>query len=59
MSQSAPETVFQACGSKKSKKKSKTEDLVKEANELAEKNKSDKVIENVVLEQEEEREFDR
>ena len=42
-----------------SKKKSKTEDLVKEANELAEKNKSDKVIENVVLEQEEEREFDR
>ena len=42
-----------------SKKKSKTEDLVKEANELAEKNKSDKVIENVILEQEEEREFDR
>ena len=42
-----------------SKKKSKTEDLVKEANELAEKNKNDKVIENVVLEQEEEREFDR
>jgi len=33
--------------------------LVKEANELAEKNKNDKVIENVVLEQEEEREFDR
>lgn len=41
-----------------SKKKSKTEDLVKEANELAEKNKNDKVIENVVLEQEEERELD-
>lgn len=42
-----------------SKKKSKTEDLVKEANDLAEKNKDSKVIENVVLEQEEEREFDR
>jgi len=42
-----------------SKKKSKTEDLVREANELTEKNKNDKVIENVVLEQEEEREFDR
>ena len=28
-----------------SKKKSKTEDLVKEANELAEKSKTDKVIE--------------
>jgi len=42
-----------------SKKKSKTEDLVKEANDLADKNKDSKVIENVVLEQEEEREFDR
>lgn len=41
-----------------SKKKSKTEDLVKEANDLAQKNKNDKVIENVVLEQEEEREID-
>lgn len=41
-----------------SKKKSKTEDLVKEANDLAQKNKNDKVVENVVLEQEEEREFD-
>lgn len=42
-----------------SKKKSKTEDLVKEANELAEKSKSDKVIENVALEQKEEQEIDR
>lgn len=42
-----------------SKKKSKTEDLVKEANELAEKSKTDKVIENVVLEQKEEQEIDR
>lgn len=42
-----------------SKKKSKTEDLVKEANELAEKGKTDKVVENVVLEQKEEQEIDR
>lgn len=42
-----------------SKKKSKTEDLVKEANELAEKSKTDKVIENVALEQKEEQEIDR
>lgn len=42
-----------------SKKKSKTEDLVKEANELAEKSKTDKVIENVTLEQKEEQEIDR
>ena len=42
-----------------SKKKSKTEDLVKEANELAEKSKIDKVVENVVLEQKEEQEIDR
>lgn len=42
-----------------SKKKSKTEDLVKEANELAEKSKADKVIENVTLEQKEEQEIDR
>lgn len=42
-----------------SKKKSKTEDLVKEANELAEKSKTDKVAENVVLEQKEEQEIDR
>ena len=42
-----------------SKKKSKTEDLVKEANELAEKSKTDKVLENVVLEQKEEQEIDR
>lgn len=42
-----------------SKKKSKTEDLVKEANELAEKSKTDKVVENVVLEQKEEQEIDR
>lgn len=41
-----------------SKKKSKTEDLVKEANELAEKSKTDKVIENVALEQKEEQEID-
>ena len=41
-----------------SKKKSKTEDLVKEANELAEKSKTDKVVENVVLEQKEEQEID-
>lgn len=41
------------------KKKSKTEDLVKEANELAEKSKTDKVIENVALEQKEEQEIDR
>lgn len=42
-----------------SKKKSKTEDLVKEANELAEKSKTDRVVENVVLEQKEEQEIDR
>ena len=42
-----------------SKKKSKTEDLVKEANELAEKSKTDKVVENVVLEHKEEQEIDR
>lgn len=42
-----------------SKKKSKTEDLVKEVNELAEKSKTDKVVENVVLEQKEEQEIDR
>lgn len=42
-----------------SKKKSKTEDLVKEANELAEKSKTDKVIENAALEQKEEQEIDR
>lgn len=42
-----------------SKKKSKTEDLVKEANELAEKSKADKVVENVALEQKEEQEIDR
>lgn len=42
-----------------SKKKSKTEDLVKEANELAEKSKTDKFIENVALEQKEEQEIDR
>lgn len=42
-----------------SKKKSKTEDLVKEANKLAEKSKTDKVIENVALEQKEEQEIDR
>jgi len=42
-----------------SKKKSKTEDLIKEANELAEKSKTDKVIENVALEQKEEQEIDR
>lgn len=42
-----------------SKKKSKTEDLVKEANELAEKSKTDKVIQNVALEQKEEQEIDR
>ena len=42
-----------------SKKKSKTEDLVREANELTEKNKNEKVVENTILEQEEEREFDR
>lgn len=42
-----------------SKKKSKTEDLVKEANELAEKSKTNKVVENVVLEQKEEQEIDR
>lgn len=42
-----------------SKKKSKTEDLVKEANELAEKSKTDKVVENIVLEQKEEQEIDR
>lgn len=42
-----------------SKKKSKTEDLVKEANELAEKSKTDKVVENVTLEQKEEQEIDR
>lgn len=42
-----------------SKKKSKTEDLVKEANELAEKSKTDKVIGNVALEQKEEQEIDR
>ena len=42
-----------------SKKKSKTEDLVKEANELAEKSKTDKVVENVALEQKEEQEIDR
>ena len=42
-----------------SKKKSKTEDLVKEANELAEKSKTDKVVENVELEQKEEQEIDR
>ena len=42
-----------------SKKKSKTEDLVKEANELAEKSKTDKVIENVALEQKGEQEIDR
>lgn len=42
-----------------SKKKSKTEDLVKEANELAEKSKTDKVVENVVLEQKEEQEIAR
>lgn len=42
-----------------SKKKSKTEDLVKEANELAEKSKTDKAVENVVLEQKEEQEIDR
>lgn len=42
-----------------SKKKSKTEDLVKEANEIAEKSKTDKVVENVVLEQKEEQEIDR
>lgn len=42
-----------------SKKKSKTEDLVKEANELAEKSKTDKVVENVVLEQKKEQEIDR
>ena len=42
-----------------SKKKSKTEDLVKEANELAEKSKTDKIIENVALEQKEEQEIDR
>ncbi len=42
-----------------SKKKSKTEDLVNEANELAEKSKTDKVIENVALEQKEEQEIDR
>ena len=42
-----------------SKKKSKTEDLVKEANKLAEKSKTDKVVENVVLEQKEEQEIDR
>ena len=42
-----------------SKKKSKTEDLVKEANELAEKSKTDKVVENVALKQKEEQEIDR
>lgn len=42
-----------------SKKKSKTEDLVKEANELAEKSKTDKVVENIALEQKEEQEIDR
>lgn len=42
-----------------SKKKSKTEDLVKEANELEEKSKTDKVVENVALEQKEEQEIDR
>lgn len=42
-----------------SKKKSKTEDLVNEANELAEKSKTDKVIENIALEQKEEQEIDR
>lgn len=42
-----------------SKKKSKTEDLVKEANELAEKSKTDKVVESVALEQKEEQEIDR
>lgn len=42
-----------------SKKKSKTEDLVKEANELAEKSKTDKVVEKVALEQKEEQEIDR
>lgn len=42
-----------------SKKKSKTEDLVKEANELAEKSKTNKVVENVALEQKEEQEIDR
>ena len=42
-----------------SKKKSKTEDLVKEANELAEKSKTDKVVENVALEQKEDQEIDR
>lgn len=42
-----------------SKKKSKTEDLVKEANELVEKSKTDKAIENVALEQKEEQEIDR
>lgn len=42
-----------------SKKKSKTEDLVKEANELAEKSKTDKVVENVALEQKEEQEIER
>lgn len=42
-----------------SKKKSKTEDLVKDANELAEKSKTDKVVENVALEQKEEQEIDR
>lgn len=42
-----------------SKKKSKTEDLVKEENELAEKSKTDKVVENVALEQKEEQEIDR
>lgn len=42
-----------------SKKKSKTENLVKEANELAEKSKTDKVVENVALEQKEEQEIDR
>ena len=42
-----------------SKKKSKTEDLVKEANELAEKSKTDKVVENGVLEQKEELEIAR
>lgn len=42
-----------------SKKKLKTEDLVKEANELAEKSKTDKVVENVALEQKEEQEIDR
>ncbi len=42
-----------------SKKKSKTADLVKEANEFAEKNKNNQVLETISLEQEEDKTLDR